>query len=65
MFDRIRESQPVRSGLKVAGVHFVRAAYEIVAGVGAFVGEIVDAVRDQDDQEDRAGPEGPTRIEVD
>lgn len=65
MFDRIRESQPVRRGLKVAGVHFVRAAYEIVAGVGAFVGEIVDAVRDQDDQEDRAGPEGPTRIEVD
>lgn len=66
MFDRIRDSQPLRSGLRVAGVHFARAAYEVVAGIGAFVGEIVDAVREQEEADDgRAGPEGPTRIEID
>jgi hypothetical protein len=41
-------------------VHLAKAGYEIAAGIGAFVDEIVNG--DHDDDE---GREGPVRIDVD
>jgi len=64
MFDRIPDLGPVRSGLQRAAMHWARAAYEVVAGVGALVEEVVTVVRDDGE----AGPDdaasGPTKINV-
>jgi hypothetical protein len=56
-----------RVGLRRAGLHWVRASYEVIAGVGAFLDEVARARRD-DDQEagDEPGEnDGPIRIELD
>jgi hypothetical protein len=62
MFDRVPDLGPVRTGLTRAAMHWTRAAYEVVAGVGALLEEVVTIVRDDDE----AGPDegGPTKIEV-
>ena len=54
-----------RLGLRRAGLHWVRASYELIAGVGAFLDEVArarqdDSVADEDDFDD-----GPVRIELD
>jgi hypothetical protein len=41
-------------------VHWAKAGYELAAGVGAFIDEVVNG----NDDEDEIG-KGPTRIEVD
>jgi hypothetical protein len=56
----------IRLGLRRAGMHWLRASYEVVAGVGALLSEISqarhsEAVSDHDEPED----EGPIRIELD
>ncbi|NNC75954.1 MAG: hypothetical protein HKN93_10650 [Acidimicrobiia bacterium] len=51
----------VRVGLRRAGLHMIKAGYEVVAGVGALLDEIVKARRGDDPTNE---PEGPTRIEV-
>ncbi|MCP3996809.1 MAG: hypothetical protein GY722_17370 [bacterium] len=56
----------LRLGLRRAGMHWLRASYEVVAGVGAFLNEITDARKspngsDEDEPEDK----GPIRIELD
>lgn len=57
----------LRMGLRRAGMHWLRASYEVVAGVGAFLDEVARAreedVADQDD--DGASNDGPVRIELD
>jgi hypothetical protein len=61
MLGRFLDPEPLRIGLRRAGVHMARAVYEVAAGVGVFIEEIVSAVVDDDDDEP---PSGPIRIEV-
>jgi phage-related minor tail protein len=61
MWSRFIERRPIQKGLKRAGVHLAKAAYEVAGGVGAFIDEIVSAVRDG---EDDPVPDGPTRITI-
>lgn len=62
MYDRLRDRRPIQVGMRRALVHFAKAGYEVITGIGAFVEEVVSAVRDDgDDPPDR----GPQRIEVD
>ena len=59
MLDGLPDPQTVVTGLKRAGVHLAKAGYEIAAGIGAFVDEIVNGDRDDDE-----GREGPVRIDI-
>jgi hypothetical protein len=63
LWDRIRERKPIQNGLRRAGIHLAKAAYEVVGGIGAFAEEIVAVVRDDSDDDHRSS--GPTRIPVD
>lgn len=56
-----------RLGLRRAGLHWVRASYEVIAGVGAFLDEVASVRRDEDAAgDDRPDEdEGPVRIELD
>ena len=60
-----------RLGLRRAGLHWVRASYEVIAGIGAFLDEVASARHDDgfaDDSEDDDRPgedDGPVRIELD
>ncbi len=62
MWERIIEQRPIQNGLRRAGVHFAKAAYEVVGGVAAFVEEVVSVVTDGGP--DEADPSGPTKITV-
>ncbi len=56
----------VAMGLRRAALHWLRAGYEVVAGVGALLNEVVEVRRDgqkSDDPDDR--DDGPVRIELD
>lgn len=56
----------LRLGLRRAGMHWLRASYEVVAGVGALLNEITDARRSQPgSDEDEPEDKGPIRIELD
>ncbi len=44
------------AGARRAGYHLMRAGWEVLAGVGAFLEEVRKAVRDED-EDDRPGPE--------
>jgi hypothetical protein len=62
MWDRFFEQRPIQNGLRRAGIHFAKAAYEVVGGVAAFVDEVVSVViEDESDDDD---PSGPTKIVV-
>lgn len=61
MWDRILDQRPIQNGLKRAGLHFAKAAYEVVGGVAAFVDEVVSVVTDNDADDDTSGP---TKITV-
>lgn len=52
-------SEAARRGLQRAGVHLMKAAIEVVAGLGAFLEEINAATPDRDQPD-----EGPQRIEL-
>lgn len=54
-------------GLRRAGLHWVRASYEVVAGVGAFLDEVARVRREEtvDDDDERGDNDGPIRIELD
>lgn len=62
MLGRFLTGDPLRTGFRRAGIHMARAVYEVAAGVGVFVEEIVATVID-DDSDDEP-PSGPIRIEV-
>lgn len=62
LWDRILSQRPIQNGIRRAGVHFAKAAYEVVGGVAAFVDELAAAVRD--DSSDDGEASGPTKIEV-
>ncbi len=58
--------QAIRLGLRRAGMHWLRASYEVVAGVGALLSEITQArAGDSGKDEDEAEDDGPIRIELD
>jgi hypothetical protein len=63
MWDRFFEQRPIQNGLRRAGIHFAKAAYEVVGGVAAFVDEVVSVVTEDGSDED-GDTSGPTRIEV-
>lgn len=58
----------VKIGLQRAGLHWLRAGYEVLAGVGAFLDEVVRVRRSPDDLEgdEDLGDDlsDPTRIDL-
>ena len=54
-----------RLGLRRAGLHWVRASYELIAGVGAFLDEVAKARHDDAVADDGDSDDGPVRIELD
>ncbi len=54
----------LRVGLRRAGMHWLRASYEVVAGVGALLNEVAGA-RSSESEEDKPEDDGPIRIELD
>ena len=59
MPDEPHLSDAARRGLQRAGIHLVKAAIEVVAGVGAFLEEL------QGRRGEDADDDGPERIPVD
>ncbi len=57
--ERVRRGR-VKMGFQRAGLHMLRAGYEVVAGVAAFLDEVVRVRRDTVPIDD----EGPTKIEL-
>jgi hypothetical protein len=56
----------LRLGLRRAGLHWVRASYEVLAGVGAFLDEVANVRRGETPEHDEdPGDDGPVRIELD
>lgn len=65
MDDHNEYRDALRLGLRRAGLHWVRASYEVIAGVGAFLDEVAKARRDDGDgDDDDSGEDGPVRIEL-
>lgn len=53
-------------GLRRATLHWIRAGYEVVAGVGALLNEITEARKADSERGDtRQNDEGPVHIELD
>jgi hypothetical protein len=56
----------LRHGLRRAAIHWLRASYEVVAGVGALLDEVAQARRNEpESSEDDEQDDGPVRIELD
>ncbi len=56
----------LRLGMRKAAFHWLRAGYEVVAGVGALLQEVNDARKDEAGaDDDEPGSDGPIRIEID
>ncbi len=58
--DRAELLDAARAGAMKAGFHMVRAGWEVLAGIGAFVEEMRKVMREDSDE----GPPGPERIPV-
>ena len=63
-YERIRQRKPVRAGMKRAALHWARAAYEVAAGWGALLEEVVAASREDAELESGSSQDGPRRIEI-
>ena len=50
-------SDAARRGLQRAGIHLMKAAIEVVAGIGAFLEEINTASPGDDESGERPGPQ--------
>lgn len=59
MFDNLPDPQTIAAGLQRAAVHWAKAGYELAAGVGALIDEIVNGEPGREEPDN-----GPTRIEV-
>lgn len=56
----------LRLGLRRAGMHWLRASYEVVAGVGALLNEVAHARKTETESgDDEPDDKGPIRIELD
>lgn len=61
MRDEIADlNEALKHGLKRAGLHWARAGYEVLAGLGALLDELAEAGREDDGDESK-----PTHIQVD
>lgn len=60
MLDNIPDPQTIAAALQRAAVHWAKAGYELAAGVGAFIDEVING-----DDDNGGEAKGPTRIEVD
>lgn len=56
-------TDPFRSGLQKAAMHFSKAAFEVVSGVADLVNGITSTVRPADSGDD-SGEDRPQRIEI-
>ena len=66
--DRSDMTDAARRGLQRAGIHMVKAAIEIVAGLNAFLEEVQGVRSTESDggpEDDDQGSGGPQRIVVD
>jgi hypothetical protein len=50
--------------MKRAALHWARAVYEVAAGWGALIEEVVAASREDGEGPEGLDPDGPLRIEV-
>jgi hypothetical protein len=55
-------NEALKAGLRRAGMHWMRAGYELVAGLGALLDEIASAGKDGSPPVD---DRGPTKIQLD
>lgn len=58
-----RTTDPLRSGLEKAAMHFSKAAFEVVSGVADLVNGITSTVRPSTGEDD-SGEDGPQKIEI-
>ncbi|MDJ0924775.1 MAG: hypothetical protein QNJ77_09440 [Acidimicrobiia bacterium] len=66
MDERKEYGDAMRLGMRRAMLHWLRASYEVLAGVGAFLDEIASVRRDEFAADDESGDDdGPVRIELD
>ena len=63
MMDEDR-NDAIKVGLQRAGLHWLRAGYEVVAGVGAFLDEVVRVRRESQVPEVDQDLIEPTRIDL-
>ena len=56
-------AEAARAGARRAGIHMVKAGYEVLAGLSAFLEELRKAASEDDDDGDEA--DGPQRITLD
>jgi hypothetical protein len=56
-------TDPLVAGLQKAAMHFSKAAFEVVSGVGDLVTGVTRKVRPGSDGDDPA-PDGPQKIEI-
>ena len=57
-------NEAIKAGFRRASLHWMRAGYEVLAGLGAFLDEIATAGKDEDALDDLEET-GPTRIQLD
>lgn len=63
MRDRSEQAEALRLGLRRAGLHWIRAGYEVLAGVGALLDE-VNRARHESEAGGSDLPSRPERIEI-
>jgi hypothetical protein len=63
MRDRSEQAEAIRLGLRRAGLHWIRAGYEVIAGVGALLDE-VNRARREAEADSLAGGADRERIEI-
>ena len=63
MRERSEQAEALRMGLRRAGMHWIRAGYEVLAGVGALLDE-VNRARHEAEAGERGETRGPERIEI-
>jgi hypothetical protein len=63
MRDRSEQAEAVRMGLRRAGLHWIRAGYEVIAGLGAFLDE-VNRARHESGEAAPDTASRPERIEI-
>ena len=57
-------NEAIKAGFRRASLHWMRAGYELLAGLGALLDEIATAGKDDEELDDLEDT-GPTRIQLD